>query len=74
MCSLCTEADEVTFLLPGLEAAQTVPRVWTPPNLEEDNDGADEHAEALEKISHHVYKGCSHAGVGLLSSPFWQEN
>lgn len=42
-------------------------------NLEKYNDGADEHAEALEKISHHVDKGRSHAGIGLLSPPSWQE-
>lgn len=39
------------------------------PYLEEDNDGADEHAEALEKIAHHVDKGRSHTGIGLLSPP-----
>ena len=42
------------------------------PNLEEDNDGADEHADALEKVSHHVDKGRSHTGVVLLNPPSWK--
>lgn len=41
-------------------------------NLQVDNDGADEHADALEQISNHVDKGCSHAGVGLLSLASWE--
>lgn len=36
-------------------------------NLKENNDGTDEHAYALEKISYHMDKGCSHTGIGLLS-------
>lgn len=36
-------------------------------NLKEDNDGTDEHADALEKISYHMDEGCSHTGIGLLS-------
>lgn len=38
---------------------------WT--HLEEDDDGTDEHADALEEIPDHVDEGCSHAGVGLLA-------
>lgn len=37
-------------------------------NLEEDNYGTNEHADALEKISNHMDKCCSHTGIGLLSS------
>ena len=43
------------------------------PHLKEDDDGADEHADALEKISHHVDEGRSYAGVGLLSPPPWKK-
>ncbi len=37
------------------------------PNLEEDDEGTDEHTDALQKISHHVDKCCSHTGIGLPS-------
>lgn len=39
------------------------------PYLEEDNDGADEHADTLEQVAHHVDEGRSHTGVGLLRPP-----
>lgn len=38
----------------------------TETNLEEDDDGTNEHADALEKISNHVDECRAHAGVGLL--------
>lgn len=41
-------------------------------DLEVDNDGADEHADALEEISYHMDKGCSHAGIGLLTPVSWK--
>lgn len=42
-------------------------------HLEEYDDGADEHAEALQEISHHVDKGGSHTGISLLSPASCQE-
>lgn len=38
-------------------------------DLEKDDEGADEHADALQQISHHVDEGRSHTGIGLLG-PF----
>lgn len=38
----------------------------TETNLEVDDDGTDEHADALEQVSDHVHERCAHAGVGLL--------
>lgn len=35
----------------------------------EDDNGADEHANALEKVSNHVHERCPHTCVGLLSPP-----
>lgn len=42
------------------------------PYLEEDDEGADEHTDALEKISHHMDKGRSHTGIGLLNLLSWK--
>lgn len=41
-------------------------------NLKEDNNGTDEYADALEKISYHMDKGCSHTSIGLLSPVSWK--
>lgn len=42
-------------------------------NLEKDDEGADEHADALQQISHHVDEGRSHTGIDLLG-PFSFKN
>ena len=38
---------------------------WLTSDLKEDDDSTDEHADALQQVSHHVHEGRTHTGVSL---------